>query len=112
MPAPSTPKVTDQPHAPASSRYILPKDLSNAIKHLIDEELDRLLTVALAEAKRRGRPLPPRDNTARRSPVEAAAVSLTRGQINTAFRAGVTPARIARQFGLSHSEVRKVLATD
>jgi DNA invertase Pin-like site-specific DNA recombinase len=41
-------------------------------------------------------------------------VSLTRGQINAVratFKAGISPARIARQFGLSQSEVRKALAT-
>ena len=36
-------------------RHVLPKDLPNAVKHLNDEELDRLLVVTLAEAKRRGR---------------------------------------------------------
>jgi DNA-binding CsgD family transcriptional regulator len=42
-------------------------------------------------------------------------VSLTRGQANavrSAFKAGITPARIARQFGISQSNVRKALATD
>jgi hypothetical protein len=37
------------------------------------------------------------------------------GQLNAvlaAFKAGITPARIARQFGLSQSDVRKALATD
>jgi hypothetical protein len=40
---------------------------------------------------------------------------LTRGQINAvhaAFKAGVTPSRIARQFGISQANVRKVLATE
>ncbi len=34
---------------------MMPKDLPNAIKHLDDQDLDRLLAVAVAEAKRRGR---------------------------------------------------------
>jgi hypothetical protein len=44
-----------------------------------------------------------------------AAGSLTRGQLNAvraAFKAVITPARIARQFGLSASQVRTALATD
>ncbi len=48
----------------------------------------------------------------KRQPV---AVSLTRGQVNAvraAFKAGITPSRIARQFGLSQSDVRKALAMD
>jgi predicted transcriptional regulator len=45
--------------------------------------------------------------------VEAAAVSLTPGKLNAvlaAFKAGVTPARIAREFGIPQSDVRKVIA--
>jgi predicted DNA binding protein len=47
--------------------------------------------------------------------VDIVEVSLTRGQVNavrSAFKAGITPARIARQFGISQSNVRKALATD
>jgi len=47
--------------------------------------------------------------------VDIAEVSLTRGQVNAvraAFKAGITPTRIARQFGISQSNVRKVLASD
>jgi transposase-like protein len=43
-----------------------------------------------------------------------AAVPLTQGKLNAvraAFKAGVTPSRIARQFGISLSEVRKALAS-
>jgi hypothetical protein len=45
--------------------------------------------------------------------VKAVAVSLTHGKINavcTAFKAGVTPSRIARHFGISQSDVRKAVA--
>ena len=93
--------------------HVLPKDLPNAVKHLHDEELDRLLAVTFAEVKRRGRRTSP---TQVRPPNPNANVetSLTRGQLNAvraAFKAGITPARIARQFGLSQSDVRKALAT-
>jgi hypothetical protein len=47
--------------------------------------------------------------------VEVTTVSLTRGQVNAvraAFRAGIKPSRIARQFGISQSDVKKVLASD
>jgi hypothetical protein len=73
---------------------------------------------------RRGR-LPPTDQTTNRSSrtdksfhgrqVEAAAVSLTQGQVNAvraAFKAGIKPSLIARQFGISQFDVRKVLASD
>ena len=58
-------------------RHVLPKDLPNAVKHLNDEELDRLLNA-----------------------------------VHAAFKAGITPARIARQFGLSQSDVKKALKSD
>jgi transposase-like protein len=42
-------------------------------------------------------------------------VPMTRGQLNAvraAFKAGFTPSRIARQFGISQANVRKALASD
>ncbi len=41
-----------------SQRYVLPKDLPNAVKHLTDRELDLLIAASIDEAKRRGRLLP------------------------------------------------------
>jgi hypothetical protein len=109
-PSPPTKKVL-----PAQERrHVLPKDLPSAVNHLNDEELDRLLTMAVAEANRRGRSLPSAQPSRTRQPVEDTA-SLPRGQLNAvraAFKAGVTPARIARQFGLSQSDVRKALASE
>jgi len=108
----------------SSQRHVLPKNLRKAVKHLSDGELDLLHAATLEEMRRRGR-LPPSDQTTNRSSrtdksshrrqAEAATVSLTRGQLNAvraAFKAGITPSRIARQFGLSQSDVRKALATD
>jgi hypothetical protein len=96
-------KPTDEAAAVSSPRHVLPKDLANAIKYLGDEELDRLITAACAEIRRRGRQLPsdkPTPERARDLPL----ASLTRGRLNAvraAFKAGITPTRIARQFGLS-----------
>jgi hypothetical protein len=108
----------------------LPKDLPKAISYLADEEVDWLLRTAIQEAKRRGRPIPlPSAGSTNRPDVlsttvpertkpphqrqtELAPAALTRGQVNAvraAFKAGVTPARIARQFGLSPSQVRDAL---
>jgi hypothetical protein len=97
-------------------RHVLPRDLPAAVKHLDDRELDRLLSVVLAEQRERRRRVPVPDEGSRTRRVkEVAPITLTRGQINAvraAFKAGVTPARIARQFGLSQSDVRKALASD
>ena len=95
-------------------RHVLPKDLPNAVKHLNDEELDRLLVVTLAEAKRRGRHTTPANKPTPSRTLESAP-ALTRGQLNAvhaAFQAGITPARIARQFGLSQSDVKNALKFD
>ena len=89
-------------------RHVLPKDLPNAIRHLGDDELDRLFAAALAEMRRRGRQLPT-DKPTQKQKLDALDVPLTRGQLNAvraAFKAGITPTRIARQFGLSQSDVR------
>jgi transposase-like protein len=69
----------------------------------------------MAEQKRRGKKLRVSDENSRKRKVEAIAVSLTQGKLNAvraAFKAGVTPSRIARQFGISRSDVRKALAGD
>jgi hypothetical protein len=127
----STPSVRETSAAPAKQvspaqeqRHALPNDLANAVKHLIDGELDALLAACLDEAKRRGR-LPVRDQapkgssptgkSSHRQRAEASTVTLRRGQVNAvraAFKAGVKPSLIARQFGISQSDVRKVLASE
>ena len=118
-------------------RTALPKDLPKAIRYLEDRELDWLLLTAIHEAKRRGRPMPMAEASPTNTPavssepipketkppatpthqrqIRPAAASLARGQVNAvraAFKAGVTPSRIARQFGLSQSDVRKALSSD
>jgi hypothetical protein len=116
---------------------VLPKDLSNALKQLDDLELDRLLAATRHELQRRGALLPSEsaiqpagdigahdratvqstttEDSSERRQKDASAVALTRGKVNAvraAFKAGVTPSRIARQFGISQSDVRKVLASE
>ena len=135
----STPQqaTTDATAEPKPQRHVLPKNLRNAVKHLSDGELDLLHTATFEELKRRGRlppsvgaeaeqssrrplklltkRLPPTDKTSHRRQPDLPQVSLTRGQINAvraAFKAGITLSRIARQFGISQSNVRKALATD
>jgi hypothetical protein len=120
-----------------SRKAALPKDLPRAIRYLEDRELDWLLRAATEEAKRRGRPMPMTEARPTNTPAASsqpipkqtrlpgrpthqrqigpAAAALTKGQVNAvwaAFKAGVTPPRIARQFGLSQSQVRKALSSD
>ena len=94
-------------------RYVLPNDLTNAIKQLEDKELDQLFSAVLAEQKRRGKNRPNSDEGLPKRWIEVIAVPLTQGKLNAvraAFKAGITPSRIARQFGISQSDVRKALA--
>ena len=105
-------------------RHFLPKDLAGALKRLSETEIDTLLAAVTAEAERRGRLTPrpaaekPAPNTKRQrshAPAEDGAGSLTTGKLNAvraAFKAGVKPSAIARQFGISQSDVRKALATE
>jgi hypothetical protein len=81
-----------------------------------ENEFDRLLSAVTAEGERRGR-LSKRPSAAepaaRRTAVQEIAGSLTKGKLNAvraAFKAGVKPSAIARQFGISQSDVRKALA--
>jgi hypothetical protein len=112
--------------------------LRSAVEHLSDGELDLMHAATLEEMKRRGKPPPGVEtdlrslghrlnvrpdfplkrtsatNQPQRRPVDIAEASLTRGQLNAvraAFKAGITPSRIARQFGISQSNVRKALAS-
>jgi len=103
-------------------RHFLPKDLAGALKRLDDAEIDALLAAVTTEAERRGRRPPSRAkekpaSTAkpqpRHAPAEDGAGSLTTGKLNAvraAFKAGVKPSAIARQFGISQFDVRKALA--
>lgn len=126
---PSPPPRATQSSA-QKRRHVLPKDLPNAVKHLDDRELDRLIAVLLQEAKRRGKLLQtvhpnapdqsvrrrssPADKSSQRRQADVATVSLTHGQVNAvraAAKAGIKPSVIARQFGISQSDVRKVLTS-
>ena len=104
--------ISRDTETPRSTRYILPKDLDTAIQQLDDQELERLVLAALEERARRKKPLLPEQGQRKRN-AEAVAVSLPHGKLNAvraAFKAGVTPNRIAREFGLSRSDVQRALA--
>ena len=120
----------------SSPRYVLPKDLSNALQQLDDLELDRLVAASRHELRRRGRPMTSapeirptthispgeltskpsiaKDSRSERQQLPEPKGMLKQGQVNAvlaAFAAGIAPSRIARQFRLSQSDVQKVLAS-
>jgi hypothetical protein len=106
---------TDEPAAASSQSYALPANLPSALSHLDDDQLDRLLAAVMAEQQRRGKTLPVTIETSRKQRIKETPPTLTIGKLSavrTAFKAGVTPSRIARQFGVSLADVRKALASD
>ena len=116
----------------ASQRHVLPENLDHAVKQLTDDELMQLVEVVLQEAEQRGKSPLSTNGASIRSrqtddvmPVIVKTTSrkralldegtLSPGKLNAvraAFKAGVTPSRIARQFGISQANVRKALASD
>ena len=120
---------------PSAPRHLLPRDLPRALARLDDGEIDALLAAVIDEAKRRDRVPssllaqrpearqrfhdPSRSKEPATRPTRASAqgegASLTRGQVSAVragFKAGVKVYMIARQFGLSQSEVRRALASE
>jgi hypothetical protein len=103
------------PAATSTPSYSLPQYLPSALKYLDDDQLDRLLAAVVNERQRRGKEVPASNEASRKQRVREAPPGLTLGKLNAvraAFKAGVTPSRIARQFGISHADVRKALASN
>ena len=109
------------PTARPGELYLLPNDLARALQYLSAEELKRLSEAVIAETTRR---TPPREASRKRSPPSPAAgrteaglkdepPTINQGRANAiraAVKAGVKPTMIARQFGVSLSAIRQVLA--
>jgi hypothetical protein len=109
---PPNPPIPTADSAASSPPHVLPSNLPAAIKHLSDQELDQLQAAVTTELQRRGKKPPSPEKTKR---VEAAAVSLTPTKLNAvraAFKAGVRHSKIAKQFGIPQSDVRKVIASE
>jgi hypothetical protein len=110
---PPNPPIPTADSAASSPQHVLPSNLSAAIKHLSDQELDQLQAAVTTELQRRGKK-PPSPEKIKRAEA-AATVSLTPTKLNAvraAFKAGVRPSKIAKQFGIPQSDVRKVIAIE
>jgi hypothetical protein len=89
---------------------VLPKDLLPPSTSLTIKQAE-----VFAEQKRCGREPAESVEPQDKPRTEAAAIHLTLGKLNAvraAFKVGVKPSQIARQFGLSQSDVRQALASD
>jgi hypothetical protein len=106
----------DRKVATAAPSYALPINLPIALKYLDNSQLDRLLAAVLAEQQLRGGKKPlVRDSPYEATQIKKAAPSLAQGKLNAiraAFKAGITASRIARQFGISLSDVKAALASN
>ena len=109
---PNSPRTVPNNVTSPASRHVLPSDLPAAIKHLSDQELEQLQAAIIVEQQRRGKKAMPETSNKR---LETPGITLTISKVNAvraAFKAGVRPSTIARQFGISQSAVREVLASD
>jgi hypothetical protein len=120
LPASDPATVAASNQQASAQRYLLPKDLAGSLARLNDEEIDLLFAAVTNEAHRRGRPSKSQpqitaESALQSANLETAAFGLAKGKLNAiraAFKAGVKPSTIARQFGISQADVRKVLAQD
>ena len=107
-------------------RYVLPSDLAGSLRHLDDDQLDRLLRAAIEEARRRRcpvddaetTPLPaasgkaPGSGRAAKFGAKKRTLPIAPSQekvIRAAFEAGVKPATIARQFRVSRAQIEQIV---
>jgi hypothetical protein len=123
-----SPQDSRQPSRP-KRRARLP-DLMQAVGQLGDEELTDLIRVAVGEARRRGVCLGQQVDESRgtaptaEKPMTRASTLPNRGTpatpeippaklnlIRAALQAGFSPARVAKEFGVSVATIRKLAAT-
>jgi len=111
---------------PVRASFLLPSNLDLGLRALDDEALVRLRDAVERESRRRfpqpiahpvAPPAPalPRKETPPRPSKAASEPGIAVGRANmirAAFKAGLKPAAIARQFGISPAVVRSVLAGD
>ena len=95
--------------------YQLPRNLPNALSYLDDDQLKRLLGAVNVELKRRGNKAPIQHSIEQKRPTEEGAAPLAFGKLNAiraAFKAGVKPSAIAKQFGVSQADVHRALKNE
>jgi hypothetical protein len=123
------PSREDGPQAPRQKQRIQLPDLVRDVGQLENDDLIDLIRIAIGEARRRGidpasaesnssRTMPP--VTEQKSPAAARIFRTTpslpnmppakASMVRAAIRAGFSPARVAKDFGVSTATVRKLMA--
>ncbi len=104
---------SEAPAAAPPVRPLLPCELEASLQILSEAEFERLLTAVNGEASRRGKPEPtserPRGLRPRKPNPPAGIPSGKANAVRAAFKAGVKPSAIARQFGISQADIRALL---
>src|SRR3954471_13280742 len=102
--------VRSEAPAAALPRPLLPPDLEASLQILSAAEFERLLTAVNGEASRRRKSEPTSAGAHGPQPEKvnppAGIPSGKANAVRAAFKAGVKPSAIARQFGLSQADIR------
>jgi hypothetical protein len=119
--APKTPVAGTQTSR-ATPSVLLPNDLEASLATLNDRDFELLLVAVTKEAARRGDrvkvpdaptnatiPVKLSPKSERKAPLAHDIPIAKANLVHAAFKAGVKPAAIARQFGISHALIRELL---
>lgn len=107
---PDKPLAAGEDDAP---RTVLPQNLAASLRHLPEQDILRLAKAVAVELQSRGLPAPKQISLPRRNRAPDPDLSqLTISQINlirSSTQAGVKPAALSRQFGLTRAQITAVL---
>lgn len=107
---------TPQSDVDVSQRTFLPLNLAASLRHLPDQDILRLAEAVSAEMDHRKLSAPEATGkTSQTTAADPVLSRLTRAQISlirSSIRAGVKPATLSRQFGLSRAEIAAALKAD
>jgi hypothetical protein len=105
--------VRTEARAAARPRPLLPSDLEASLQILSAAEFERLFTAVDGEASRRRKSEPTSARAHGPQPQKASPpAGIPSGKANAvraAFKAGIKPSAIARQFGLSQADIRALV---
>jgi hypothetical protein len=95
---------------------VLPKALADSLRHLSEADVVRLADAVAVEMQRRGLAASKHEREPPRQGAPDPALSqLTRSQISlirSSIKAGVKPAALSRQFGLTRAQITAALKSD
>jgi hypothetical protein len=92
---------------------VLPHNLEASLRHLLEQDIVRLAEAVAAEMERRGLTAAKEPNQSpRKGASDPVLLQLTRSQISlirSSIQAGVKPAALSRQFGLTRAQITAAL---